>query len=89
MIKTKKMKKHSNKIALVTGGSSGIGLAAAKELIIEGAKVIITGRNQNALESATKEIGATGFISDQSNLSDIDALVANTKNQFGKVTIAC
>jgi NAD(P)-dependent dehydrogenase (short-subunit alcohol dehydrogenase family) len=81
------MKKQSNKVALVTGGSSGIGLATAKELIAEGAKVIITGRNLNILESAAKEIGATAFASDQSNLSDIDLLVEKTRNQFGKIDI--
>ncbi len=81
------MKRLENKVAVITGGSSGIGLATAKELIEEGAKIIITGRNQNALESAAKEIGATGFVSDQSNLSDIDTLVAQTKDQFGKIDI--
>jgi NAD(P)-dependent dehydrogenase (short-subunit alcohol dehydrogenase family) len=69
------MQKQTNKVALVTGGNSGIGLATAKELISEGAKVIITGRNQSAVENSAKEIGATGFVSDQSSLSDIDALV--------------
>lgn len=73
------MEKQSNKVAVVTGGSSGIGLATAKELIAEGAKVIITGRNQIAVESTAKEIGATGFVSDQSNLSDIDALTTMVK----------
>lgn len=81
------MNKLENKVAVVTGGSSGIGLATAKELIIQGAKVIVTGRNQAALESTAKEIGATAIVSDQSNLLDIDALVDKTKHQFGKIDI--
>ena len=86
-MKNKKMKKQSGKIALVTGGNSGIGLATAKELISEGAKVIITGRNQRAVETSAREIGATGIVSDQSNLSDIDSLVARIKKQFGQLDI--
>ena len=81
------MKKQLDKIALITGGNSGIGLATAKELISEGARVIITGRNQRSVESAAKEIGATGIVSDQSSLSDIASLVAKTKDQFGKIDI--
>jgi NAD(P)-dependent dehydrogenase (short-subunit alcohol dehydrogenase family) len=81
------MKRQSNKVAVVTGGSSGIGLATAKELIAEGARVIITGRNKKGVEDAAKEIGATGFVSDQSNLSDIDALATKTKAEFGKIDI--
>jgi NAD(P)-dependent dehydrogenase (short-subunit alcohol dehydrogenase family) len=81
------MKKLENKTAVVTGGSSGIGLATAKELIAQGAKVIITGRKQDLVDKAAKEMGATGIVSDQSNLKDIDTLVAKTKSQFGKVDI--
>jgi NAD(P)-dependent dehydrogenase (short-subunit alcohol dehydrogenase family) len=81
------MEKLQNKTAVVTGGNSGIGFATAKELIAQGAKVIITGRKQNLVDSAAKEIGATGIVSDQSNLKDIDTLVAETKSQFGNVDI--
>ncbi|MGI8580865.1 MAG: SDR family oxidoreductase [Chitinophagaceae bacterium] len=81
------MNKQANKVAVVTGGSSGIGLATAKELIAEGAKVIITGRNQKAVEDTGKEIGAIGIVSDQANLLDMDALAAKTKTQFGKIDI--
>jgi NAD(P)-dependent dehydrogenase (short-subunit alcohol dehydrogenase family) len=81
------MNKLKNKAAVVTGGNSGIGYAIAKDFISAGAKVIITGRNQNAVQSAAKEIGATGMISDQSILSDIDSLVANVKDQFEKIDI--
>src|SRR5258708_40240341 len=81
------MEKLQNKTAIVTGGNSGIGFATAKELIAQGAKVIITGRKQNLVDSAAKEIGATGIVSDQSNLKDIDTLVAEAKSQFGNVDI--
>ena len=81
------MKKLENKTAVITGGNSGIGFATAKELIAQGAKVIITGRKQNLVDDAAKEIGATGIVSDQSNLKDIDTLVAKTKNQFGTLLI--
>jgi len=75
------------KVAVVTGGNSGIGLGVAKDLIAEGVKVVITGRNKDAVAAAAKETGAIGFVSDQSNLVDIDTLVAKTKSQFGKIDI--
>lgn len=81
------MKKFSNKLAIVTGGNSGIGFAAAKELISEGATVIITGRRKEAVEKAAQELGAIPFIADQANLSDIDLLKEEVEKQFGKVDI--
>ncbi|WP_165851722.1 SDR family oxidoreductase [Chryseobacterium pennipullorum] len=81
------MKKLSNKIAVVTGGNSGIGFAAAKELISEGATVIITGRRKEAVEKAAQELGAISFIADQANLDDIDLLKKEVEKQFGKVDI--
>ncbi|WP_164976778.1 SDR family oxidoreductase [Chryseobacterium sp. CH21] len=81
------MKKLSNKIAVVTGGNSGIGFAAAKELISEGATVMITGRRKEAVEKSAQEIGATPFIADQANLDDIDLLKKEVEKQFGKVDI--
>jgi NAD(P)-dependent dehydrogenase (short-subunit alcohol dehydrogenase family) len=81
------MEKLQNKTAVITGGNSGIGFATAKELIAQGAKVLITGRKQNLVDDAAKELGATGIVSDQSNLKDIDALVEKTKSKFGHVDI--
>ncbi|GAB3372271.1 SDR family oxidoreductase [Amycolatopsis echigonensis] len=63
------------KTAVVTGGSSGIGLAAAERLAAEGAHVFITGRNQDALDTAAKSIGAaTAITGDIANLADLDRL---------------
>jgi len=76
-----------NKIALVTGGNSGIGLATAKELIAQGATVIITGRRKEAIEKAAREIGAIPFTANQAYVQDIDGLSKAIKKQFGKIDI--
>lgn len=66
-----------DKVALVTGGTSGIGLAAARRLAEEGAHVFITGRSRERLDAAVAQIGsgATGVVSDVSNFDDIDTVV--------------
>jgi NAD(P)-dependent dehydrogenase (short-subunit alcohol dehydrogenase family) len=76
-----------NKIALVTGGNSGIGYATAKELKEQGAEVIITGRRKEAVEAAAKELGVTGFVADQGSVSAIEKLAADIKERFGKIDI--
>lgn len=76
-----------DKNVIITGGNSGIGLATAKEFISKGSKVIITGRNKEMVESEAKAIGALGFVSDQSNLSQIDELVKYAKEKLGKVDV--
>ncbi|MCA6068131.1 SDR family oxidoreductase [Chryseobacterium sp. RG1] len=81
------MKKFNNKLAIITGGNSGIGYATAKELLAEGAKVIITGRRKEALEKAAEELGAIPFVADQANLDDIEALKKEVESQYGKVDI--
>jgi NAD(P)-dependent dehydrogenase (short-subunit alcohol dehydrogenase family) len=81
------MKILTNKVAVVTGGNSGIGYATAKEFADKGAQVIITGRNKDAVAQAAQELGATGIVSDQNNLDQIDSLVAEVKAQFGKIDI--
>jgi NAD(P)-dependent dehydrogenase (short-subunit alcohol dehydrogenase family) len=81
------MKILTNKVAVVTGGNSGIGYATAKEFADKGAQVMITGRNKDAVAQAAQELGATGIVSDQNNLDQIDSLVAEVKAQFGKIDI--
>ncbi|HEV2478106.1 MAG TPA: SDR family oxidoreductase [Puia sp.] len=75
------------KIAVVTGGNSGIGYSTAKELASRGATVIITGRNRAAVEAAAAELKVRGIVADQSSLTDTDALVAAVKEAYGKVDI--
>ena len=81
------MNKLSNKIAIVTGGNSGIGYAAAQELSAEGATVIITGRNKASLETAATELNAKAIAADQADLKSIDKLVEEVKNTYGKIDI--
>jgi NAD(P)-dependent dehydrogenase (short-subunit alcohol dehydrogenase family) len=83
------MGKLDGKIALVTGGNSGIGLATAKTFVNEGAYVFITGRRDAELAAAVKEIGrnVTGVQGDVSNLGDLDRLFAQIKREKGKLDI--
>lgn len=75
------------KVAVVTGGTSGIGLATAREFALLGAKVVLTGRKKNEVEKIASEINATGIVSDQSKLSDIDELVKQVKALHGTIDI--
>lgn len=79
------MKNLENKVAIVTGGNSGIGYAAAAVLAERGANVIVTGRNKEALNKAEQELNVTGITADQSDLKSIDNLVAEVAAKFGKV----
>jgi NAD(P)-dependent dehydrogenase (short-subunit alcohol dehydrogenase family) len=81
--------KLKNKTAIVTGGNSGIGFATAKELIAQGARVLITGRKKDLVDKAAKALGngTIGLVSDQSKLGDIDALVSKAKDLYGQVDI--
>ena len=83
------MKKLEGKVALVTGGTSGIGLATAKRFVAEGAYVFITGRRQPELDAAVKEIGenVTGVQSDVSNLADLDRLFATIEQEQGHLDV--
>ncbi|MEH1939817.1 MAG: SDR family oxidoreductase [Nostoc sp.] len=83
------MKKLEGKIALVTGGNSGIGLATAKQFVAEGAYVYITGRRQVELDAAVEAIGknVTAVQSDVSNLADLDRLFATIKLELGHLDI--
>jgi NAD(P)-dependent dehydrogenase (short-subunit alcohol dehydrogenase family) len=83
------MLKHEGKVAVITGGNSGIGLATAQRLVSEGAYVFITGRRQTELDAAVKLIGknVTAVQGDVANLIDLDRLYATVKQQKGRVDI--
>jgi len=83
------MPKLDGKIALITGGSTGIGLATAERFVNEDAYVFITGRRIAELEAAVKEIGrnVTGVQGDVSNLGDLDRLFAQIKREKNKLDI--
>jgi NAD(P)-dependent dehydrogenase (short-subunit alcohol dehydrogenase family) len=76
-----------NKVAVITGGNSGIGYATAKQLKEQGATVIITGRRKEAIEKAASELGVTAIVADQSSISDIENLASKVKEDFGQVDI--
>jgi NAD(P)-dependent dehydrogenase (short-subunit alcohol dehydrogenase family) len=77
------MKRLEGKVAVITGGTSGIGLATAQRFVDEGAYVFITGRRQSELDVAVNKIGknVTGVQGDVSNLADLDRLYATVKEQ--------
>jgi NAD(P)-dependent dehydrogenase (short-subunit alcohol dehydrogenase family) len=79
--------KLNNKVAVVTGGTSGIGLAIAKRFAQEGAKVAVTGRNQQAIDKAIAEIGSNGLgiQGDVSSLTDLTRIYQTVEDHFGKV----
>lgn len=84
------MTKLNNKVAVITGGSTGIGLATAKTFLAEGAKVVITGRTQETLDAAVEEINSDNLLavkSDTSKLNEIDHLVSEVTATFGSVDI--
>lgn len=82
-------KKLEGKVAVITGGNSGIGLATAKRFVAEGAQVFITGRRQNELDAAVKQIGGnvTGVQGDVSKLADLDRLYATVKQKAGRIDV--
>jgi NAD(P)-dependent dehydrogenase (short-subunit alcohol dehydrogenase family) len=79
----------ANKTALITGGNSGIGLATARLFVAEGAKVIITGRNQETLRAAAKELGpnALAVVADATDVAATDAAIKQGVEKFGKLDI--
>ncbi len=83
------MGKLENKVAVITGGNSGLGLAAAEELVNEGAYVFITGRRQRELDAAVAKIGrnVTAVQGDVSNLADLDHLYELVAREKGRVDI--
>jgi NAD(P)-dependent dehydrogenase (short-subunit alcohol dehydrogenase family) len=83
------MKRLEDKVAVITGGSSGIGLATAQRFVEEGAYVFITGRRQGELDAAVRQNGknVTGVQGDVSNLEDLDRLYATVKEKKGHIDI--
>jgi NAD(P)-dependent dehydrogenase (short-subunit alcohol dehydrogenase family) len=82
--------KLKDKVAVITGGNSGIGLSTAKVFAAEGAKVIITGRRQDALDAALKEIAnnnVIGIQGDVADMADLDRLYAEVKKKFGHIDV--
>src|SRR5260370_7690865 len=83
------MSKLNGKIALITGGTTGLGFATAQRFLSEGAEVVITGRRQAELDSAVKRLGSNvlGVQGDVSNLADLDRLYATIQKQKGHLDI--
>lgn len=81
------MSRYDGKNVVITGGSSGLGLAAARYLIQHGARVMVTGRNQDTLDDAARQLGDRGIAvqSDASSLAAIDALADRARRDFGTV----
>jgi len=82
-------KRLASKTALITGGNSGIGLATARLFVAEGARVIITGRNQATLEAAAKELGSNAFavVADATDIAATEAAIKKGVEKFGKLDI--
>jgi len=83
------MGKLDGRIAVVTGGNSGIGLASAKRFVAEGAHVFVTGRRQPELDAAVASIGGsvTGVRGDVSDLKDLDRLYQTVEDQQGRIDV--
>lgn len=81
------MENLNGKVAVVTGGNSGIGYASAQKFIELGASVVITGRSAEKVQTAAEKLGATGIVADVSSLPAIDSLVEQVAEQFAKVDI--
>lgn len=83
------MNRFENKVVVVTGGTSGIGLATAKAFSEEGASVFITGRRQETLDAAVKQIGGrvTGVQGDMARLSDIDRLYDAVQQKHAQIDV--
>ncbi len=81
------MSNLTGKVAVITGGNSGIGFESARELKSKGATVIITGRNPEKVSAASNELGVKGLVADVTDLAAIDAVVEQVKSEFGGVDI--
>ncbi|APE38312.1 oxidoreductase [Nocardia mangyaensis] len=83
------MTRFNDKIALVTGGTSGMGMATARQLLGDGARVVITGRDQGRLDAAVADLGgrALGVVADVADLSALDALIDAIRERYGRIDI--
>jgi NAD(P)-dependent dehydrogenase (short-subunit alcohol dehydrogenase family) len=83
------MNQLENKVAVITGGNSGIGYATAQEFIAKGAKVLITGRREEAVEKAVVDLGglADGFVADQGKTKDAAALAKYVADKYGQIDV--
>ena len=81
------MSSLTGKVAVITGGNSGIGFETAKKYKALGAEVVIIGRSGDKVSKAANEIGATGLVADVLSVSAIESAAENVKQQFGKVDI--
>src|SRR4030095_10675233 len=83
------MNRFEGKTALITGGTTGLGLATAKLFLEEGARVIVTGRNPATIKGAQAELGDNAIVvpSDATSLPDMDALATKVKETFGKLDV--
>ncbi|UCM89346.1 SDR family NAD(P)-dependent oxidoreductase [Streptomyces marincola] len=83
------MTRYTDKVALVTGGTSGMGLATARRLLGEGAQVVITGRDRSRLDAAVKDLGegALGVVADAADLSALDALMETVRERYGRLDV--
>ncbi len=81
-----------DKVAVITGGSTGIGFATAKLFLEEGARVVLTGRTQETLDTALAELDepdrAVGVRGDVARLNDLDRLFATVKERFGRIDVS-
>jgi NAD(P)-dependent dehydrogenase (short-subunit alcohol dehydrogenase family) len=83
------VRRLEGKIAVLTGGTTGIGLATAKRFVAEGARVFVTGRRQAEIDAAVTAIGpkATGIQADSANLSDLSRLYERVKTEVGRIDV--
>ena len=83
------MKRLDGKVAVITGGNSGIGFATAKAFIQEGAHVVIAGRDQKTLDQAASELGGKALVvrADVSKSADLDRLYSEVKGKFGRIDV--
>ncbi|MFQ6328037.1 glucose 1-dehydrogenase [Nocardia sp. CWNU-33] len=86
---TQNSSRFDGKIALITGGTSGMGLATAHRLVAEGATVIITGRDKTRLDAAVAQLGdrALGIPGDAASLTDLETLAAAIREQYGRLDV--